>query len=390
MHDDSPIHFDGLIPNASRTPRHEVGGLAVFEGVLMRSRTGFAIAVRREDGAVTVRQFPYASLIQKRRAFGVPFIRGTAALAEMMMLGTRALRYSSSLLDNDEPETEEESSPGRLAFLLTTSLAMMAVVFVAVPEAAAALLFHLPPLSDWLEIGQGVYTSADYPFLFNLAAGFFRLLVLVGYVASLSFSEEIRRVLQYHGAEHKAVSALEAGRDVTVGRARLHDTLHPRCGTTLLAVLALLAIPIFAIVDTLLRLYVSGYPGWPILGQKAAQVFAHLLVLPFVVGAGFETVKYCARRIDTKWCRWVLWPGMLFQRLTTRQPDDRQLEVAIIALFSALAIHPGEIRISTYTVRGLEDDDTAPGYVKRSPARPAPPPENDMEQTGAPFSEEEE
>lgn len=375
MSDSAPIHFEGSIPNASRTPRNEVGGLAVFEGVLMRSRTGFAIAVRRKNGAITVRQFPYASLVYKRRGWGFPVVRGAAALAEMMVIGTRALRYSSDMIDESQEEERKETSPKRLAFLLFNSLLMVAALFVLLPNVGASAIMHYTVLNDWLNLSEPGNAEADYPFLFNIISGVIRLALLAAYILGLAISPDIRRVFQYHGAEHKSVLALEEGKDVSVARAREHDTIHPRCGTTLLALAAILSIIVFAAADEILRLYVSGYPGWHYVLQKSIQLGAHLVALPLIIGLSFELVKYCGRRWDLKWCRWMLWPGLLFQRLTTRQPDDHQLEVAIVALFGALAIPSYERGIRTYTVRGLEDDESAPGYVPQSPARPVGPSE---------------
>lgn len=361
-------HYDGLIPNASRTPRNEVGGLAVFEGVLMRSRTGFAIAVRKDDGSISVMQVPFASLVTRKKGFGLPIIRGATALGEMMVIGTRAMIYSSAD-HNDDTEEEVTQSAGKVATMIGTSLALLLTLFVVVPDLAASLLLNYTVHSS---TSGNVLTDADYPLLFNLYAGIIRIAILLGYILSLGWNTEIRRLFQYHGAEHKAVLALEEGRDVTVGRARVHDTIHPRCGTTLLTTIALLSVVLFAVADSLLLIYISNFPAWPYIQQKLVQFLAHLVMLPVAIGVSFELMKYCTRNWQKKWCRRILWPGTAMQRLTTRQPDDRQLEVAIVSLFGALAISPGQRNVRRYVVRGLEDDETAPGFIPRSPARPAP------------------
>jgi uncharacterized protein YqhQ len=356
----SPIHFEGSIPNASGTPRHEVGGLAVFEGVLMRSRTGFALATRRPDGLISLSQFPFRSLLQTGAGWRLPVVRGAASLGEMMVIGTRALRLSADRATPGELPT----SPGRTTVLLGISLVILSGLLVVLPNVLAnAALGRL--VTD--------FNEADHPLLFNLVAAPVRLALLVAYVAAIGFSADVRRVFAYHGAEHKAVLALEDGRDVTVARARSHDTLHPRCGTTFLALLVLLAAVVYTVSDWLLATQVSGFPDWHPVWRRIASVAGHLLLLPVVAGIGFELIKWAARHPRHRVAAALLQPGFWLQRLTTRQPNDHQIEVAIVALFGALAIAPDDHQPRHYTVRGLEDDDTAPGYQPRSPARPAPP-----------------
>ncbi|MBI1289662.1 DUF1385 domain-containing protein, partial [bacterium] len=249
MPSQSPIHFEGSIPNVSGTPRNEMGGLAVFEGVLMRSRTGFALATRRSDGLITLSQFPFRSLLDGGAGWRLPVVRGAAALAEMMVIGTRALRLSA---DRAAP-TPMPTSPGRTAMLLTLSLAILAGLLVVVPTVVANVVLARSVFE---------FNEADHPLLFNAVAAPVRLALLVAYVTAIWLSADVRRVFAYHGAEHKAVLALEDGRDVTVARARAHDTLHPRCGTTFLAVVVLLAAVVYTISDWLLASQVSGYPDW--------------------------------------------------------------------------------------------------------------------------------
>lgn len=370
---DSPIHFEGTIPNESGTPRNEVGGLAVFEGVMMRSRTGFAIAQRLPDGTITLTQFPFASLIQRSRTLRLPFLRGATSLSEMMLIGTRAMNFAAATLD-PAPAKEDESRGARLGLLILGSLAAMVLLLVVLPNLIVTFAGEATGLSSVMDAdGAGGFNELDHPILYNLMTGGVRLLILTGYVAVLSLSADIRRVFEYHGAEHKAVLALEEGRDVTVDRARRHDTLHPRCGTMFLALLAIVSIIGFATGDSFLMLHVSGYPDWSLPWRKCAQFLIHLAILPILVSAVFEFIKFAGSRADRRWVRVLMWPGFLLQRLTTRQPDDRQLEVAIVALFGALAIPRHQRSVETYVVRGLEDDETAPGFVAKSPARPAPP-----------------
>ncbi len=333
----------------------------------MRSRTGFAIAIRHRDGTITLRQIPLAALSARKGPLGLPVVRGAAALGDMMLIGTQALRYSSNLLEDEEDRIrgkKTEDRPSNLPAIIAWSLGLMLLLLVLIPN----LLSNV--VGSWL--GANHLFETDHPLLFNLLAGVMRLFVIVVYILAISLNHEVRRVFEYHGAEHKAVSNLGEGRDVTVGRARIHDTLHPRCGTTLLALVAIVSVFAFSITDYLIATRISGFPNWHFIIQKFVQIGGHLLILPIVLGLAFELVKYCARNLRSSFSRVVLAPGFFLQRLTTRQPDDLQLEVAISALFAALAISSRDREIKTWRIRGLEFDESAPGFVPQSPARPAP------------------
>ncbi len=391
------------IDNASDTPRLEMGGQAVIEGVLMRSRTGYAVALRREDGAIQVRQVPYVALMKKYTWARIPVLRGAVALFEMMAVGTRALNWSAQVYEerlkkeeaaqrsgtaessgrsseaqdqgargeNDLPQSASDAwrQAGFLG-MMAISLSLVILMVVIAPNFLAAMVGKIGWVSDWAT-GRGTlgFTEENHPILFNLVSGLFRALIVVGYVWVISLNRDIRRVFEYHGAEHKAVLDFEQGGDVTVSRAQAHDTLHPRCGTTFIAVVILVSIVAFALVAAILVTYVSGFPDWPFIVRKLVTVACHILVLPLVAGIAFEIMKFCARRPRNPMCRALLWPGYRFQRLTTRHPNDHQVEVAIVSMLAALAIAPDEKQAHEYVVRGLQDDESAPGY--RADARPA-------------------
>lgn len=369
-----PIHFHGVIPNASHTPRNEVGGLALFDGVLMRSRTGFATAIRRSDGLIHLRQVPLSTLVERKRVERVPLLRGAIALIEMMIIGTRALRESTRPADDDIHEDPDEESR-RMGILLGISLGILVVMLILVP-----VLFSM--LLPWVLVSVGLmgaesaaaFNKLDSPLLVNLFESGVRIFMILVYLAVISLDREVRRVFQYHGAEHKAVLALEEGRDVTVDRARRHDTLHPRCGTTFLALLVLMSVIVFFISDLLPPLLIAEYSQWSALNRRLAEILLHLILLPFLIGLCFELVRVAARHQTHRFFRTLLWPGFFLQRFTTRHPNDHQLEVAIVALFGALAIPASQMEPRDWIVRGLEDDESAPGFVPRSPARPAPQP----------------
>lgn len=356
---ESPIHFEGVIPNASQTPRGEVGGMAVFDGVLMRSRTGFAIALRRPDGRIELRQVPFASIVGTIKPLRLPLLRGAASLGEMMVIGTRALSLST------QEEPSQAADPARTSKLLALSLASLLTLFLLLPTVVVSSVGTLLGL-DWHE--------TDSPLLVGALETVVRLVTLVIYLLIIGQQDDVRRLFSYHGAEHQAALALEEGGDVTVARAQRHDTVHPRCGTTFIAFTLLASFLIFAACDAALGAWVSGFPAWPWIARQGIELLLHLLLLPLVVGLSFELVKWGARnRKRKRVARLLLEPGYWLQRLTTRRPSAEQTEVAIVALFGALAIDPQATEPKTYLVRGLEDDESAPGYVPRSPARPAPP-----------------
>lgn len=262
-----------------------------------------------------------------------------------------------------------------MGMLVLTSLVMLVFLLVVLPSLLSAALPHGLAMAGLIAgDAVGSYSKAGAPLLINLLEGIVRLLVIAGYILLISFDREVRRVFQYHGAEHKAVLALEEGRDVTVGRARGHDTLHPRCGTTFLALLAVVGVVVFFLSDVALAAMFPALAEWPALSQRLAGLGLHILLLPLLIGLCFELIRVAARNQRQRAYRWLLLPGFLLQRLTTRHPNDHQLEVAIVALFGALAIPAWQRKQREWVIRGLEDDESAPGYVQRSPARPAPPP----------------
>lgn len=385
--------------------RIEMGGQAVIEGVLMRARGGYAVALRRHDGAIVIRQAPYRPLSRRLPLLKFPVVRGMTALVEMLAIGTRALQWSAEVYEqtlrareatersasptsSDQPLLREEQATGEplprsvgeafrhAGFLgmVTMSLALVVLMVVVAPNVLAALVGLLPPMQAWAEArGTLGFTEENHPFAFNLLSGLFRAAILVGYVWAISFNRDIRRVFEYHGAEHKAVLELEAKGDerrVTVAGCQAHDTLHPRCGTTFLAVVVLVSILFYAAAGAALVAFVSGFPDWSLLARKGTTFGVHVLLLPVVAGTAFELMKFCARHRSNWLCALLLWPGFRFQRLTTRAPDDEQIEVAIVALLAALALDEDASEPRQYVVRGLHDDESAPGYLPAASTSP--------------------
>ncbi len=353
----------GTIVNSSRTPRNEMGGLALFSGVMMKSRTGFALAIRKSDGEIYLRQVPFHRLKEKTKKRGIPLLSPLVSLWEMMTIGTHSLNLSSELVHGnaDKEKTSKTEKKKRRRKVLSLSLILMLFFIIFVPDFLTTSVFNVFLAES--------YNESDFPFTFSLVSGIVRLSLFVLYVFFIGLDREIREVFQNHGAEHKAVHALERGGDVTVAKAMNMPRFHPRCGTTFLALAMILLIPVYAVINSCLSLYLSGYPGWPLLFRKIIQISMHLAILPFVLILTFETIKAASRNSHKAWSKIILWPGYILQKLTTREPNAHQVEVAIVSLLAALAIPSYQRKSKSWSIGGLEDDPTAPGFVAKSPAR---------------------
>jgi uncharacterized protein YqhQ len=281
-----------------------VGGQAVMEGVMMRGVSTWAVAVRREAGDIDVRTFPLVSWARRHRVLRWPVIRGVVALAESLAIGFRALGVSANA---QLPEDEEPLSGGAWAGTIAVALLFAFGLFFVVPVGLTSLIKD--------RLGSAL--------LFWLVEGTLRTAIFLGYLALLSRLRDLRRVFEYHGAEHKAISCFEAGEPLEPASAQRFSRLHPRCGTSFLLVVMLVAIFAFAPI---------GLPAWYVL------VATRILGVPLIAGVSFEIIKFAGRNRARRWVRAVMWPGLQLQRLTTREPDLSQLAVAIAALGAVLAV----------------------------------------------------
>jgi uncharacterized protein YqhQ len=335
-----------LTGNPSGTPRSEIGGQALVEGVLMRSRTGYALALRRPDGRVEIAQVPFEPLARAEGWGRIPLLRALLAMVDMMAIGMRALEFSAARSEGARGieellprSTREVLRDGRFLRLAATAAAM-----------ALALLVLLP---------NGIATTA---LLHGTLAGAVRLLVIAGYVTMLQASFPIRRLFEYHGAEHQAVAVFEEGREVTVARALARETFHPRCGTSLAALFLVLSPPVFSIAGLLLQQFVSAFPYWHPSLRFVALCAAQSLVMPLVLALCFEILKAAAKHRTNPVVGALLAPGRALQTLTTRIPNPPQAETAILALEAAIDIDPEREDARFFVVSGLTDDESAPGY----------------------------
>ncbi|MCR4401178.1 MAG: DUF1385 domain-containing protein [Firmicutes bacterium] len=284
------------------------GGQAVIEGVMMRGRRCIAIAVRRPDHSVAIHSQPIGTLATKHPTLRLAFVRGVVAFVETLVIGIRALMFSA---DQAVGEAEgEKLKPWELTLTLLMSLAVFIALFIVLPNLVAVLL------QRWMRSTVAV----------NLAEGVFRLLVFLGYIVAVSRLQDIQRVFQYHGAEHKVIHSFEAGEDLAVENAKRHSTLHPRCGTAFLLIVMVIMVLVFSLLGRTSLL---------------VRIATRLALLPLVTGVSYEVVRLAGRRRPPRIVELAIAPGLWLQRLTTREPDDAQLEVAIAALKGVLEADGG-------------------------------------------------
>ena len=282
------------------------GGQAVVEGVLMRGRRHFAVAARRRDGSIAVVEEPLRSRVYTSRVWGLPFLRGIAGLIEMLHLGMRALTWSA----NVQAEADDiQLSPRVMRATMGVSALVGLLLFVALPLLAAGAI-HRGDRSTGFVVIEGVARAA----------------ILLGYLALIARVAAVRRVFEYHGAEHKTINCFEAGDPVDVAHVRQASRFHPRCGTGFLVVVALVSIAVFA----------------PFGGLAVPWlVLSRVVLIPVVAAIAYEGIRLLARVRSTRPGRLLLVPVLATQRLTTREPDDGQIEVAIAALAAARAGETG-------------------------------------------------
>jgi uncharacterized protein YqhQ len=298
-----------------------IGGQAVIEGVMMRSLTGYSVAVRQPDGGVAIRKDKLASITAKYPFLKTPVLRGSVVLIQSLILGMRALNYSASVSSAGE-EGEPEMSNWAIAGSMGMALLLGVGLFILAPLGLTNLIRHyLMP-----EMGNVAYNAID---------GLLRAIFFFVYIASISMMDDIRRVFQYHGAEHKTVYTFEANEDLTVENARGKSTLHPRCGTSFLMFVMVISILVFSLI--------------PSTAPFALKFGARVVLIPLIAGLAYEIIRFSARHLANPVCKVLIRPGLWLQRITTKEPDDQQLEIALIALKEALlydAVEPEQAAVA--------------------------------------------
>lgn len=291
-----------------------IGGQAVIEGVMMRAPACLTVAVRRPDGTIALREGPYHSR-WSRKLWKLPGFRGVAMLVESMAMGFAALQISAEQ-QMSEQELAEEQGSGRLAVFISTLLAL--ALFIALPQGLASLTAR----------GAGLDLGLTDTW-FHVLIGGFKLMIFVGYLFVISRIPEVGRLFQYHGAEHKTINAYEKNLPLTVDNVQSQTTLHPRCGTTFLVMVIVVSIIVGSLAAPLLMPNVEGWLG------QVSLLLIRIGLLPLIAAISYELQRLSARFCTKGWRRLLLYPGFVFQKITTREPDDDQVEIAIAAMEAA-------------------------------------------------------
>lgn len=274
-----------------------VGGQAVIEGVMMRGKTHVAVAVRQPDGEISVDVRPVNSVSDRYPILKKPFLRGVVSLVESLVMGMKALAYSAQVSGDEDEKLDSKE----MALTIAVSAGLAILLFIVIPTWSMRFLTGI---------------TQDHMAL-NLAEGVLRMAIFLAYIAAISSMNDIQRVFQYHGAEHKTIYTYEAGLPLKVENVRPFSTLHPRCGTNFLMIVMLISMFIFTFL------------GWPSLLERIAS---RIILMPVIAGVSYELIRYAGAHTDNPLVRIAITPGLLLQKLTTRQPDDSQIEVAIASL----------------------------------------------------------
>ena len=279
-----------------KKPKIFVGGQAVIEGVMMRGPGYIATAVREPSGEIIVKKEPFSSIGDKYPILKQPLLRGVVSLGESLYHGMQALSFSAQAAGEEDDQLSNKEIIMTMAF----ALVMAIVLFVIIPTYAAKFL----------------HSTTDDARILNTIEGVLRLAIFLAYIAVISMMKDIRRVFEYHGAEHKTIHAYEAGQPLDVEHIRAYSTLHPRCGTNFMLIVMLVSIFVFAFL------------GWPDLWER---ILSRIILLPVIAGVSYEIIRF-AGRSEQRWVACAITPGLWLQKMTTREPSDDQIEVAIKAL----------------------------------------------------------
>jgi len=326
--------------------RGAVGGQAVIEGVMMKSKDSIAIAVRRESGEIVKSLKPYKSIRDQYKILNIPVVRGFVNFIEMMSMSMSTMNESVEMLGLEEEFAKKDHSNAESKKSGTSSITLVAsIVGIILGLALSFGLFFFLPTFIGSRIKAAIPQIANMGWVISIIEGITRLMIFIIYILLVSLMKDIRRTFEYHGAEHMSVFCYEAEKELTVENAKKYSRFHPRCGTSFLIVMMIIGVVISSLIP-------SSFGMWLRLGVKLA-------VFPFIIGIGFEFIKYAGKH-DSVIVKIVSAPGLWIQRLTTKKPDDMQLEVAVVSLRLALGIDSvenivGAESISAQTTESLEN-----------------------------------
>lgn len=286
-----------------------VGGQAVIEGVMMRNGSLLATAVRKPNGDIVYKKTVFSD---KRTKFTkIPFIRGGVVLFDSLVMGIKELTFSANQSEENE---EEQLSNKEAVFTTVISLALGIGLFMVLPSVLSSFIFKTNRLQA------------------NFMEALLRLVFFLIYIWGISFSKDVKRVFQYHGAEHKTIFAYENGEELNADNAAKYTTLHPRCGTSFLLIVMLTAIIVFSAMDFILPVPQT------FLGRIGLKIILRIGLMPLIAGISYELQRYSSNHLDKLWVRMLAYPGLSLQKITTKEPDKSQLEVAVVAMKAALGM----------------------------------------------------
>lgn len=284
-----------------------IGGQAVIEGVMMRSPQWLATAVRKPSGEIVYKKTKISS--NRGKLAKIPFVRGAVSLFDALVMGIKELTFSAN---QSEVEEEEQITQKEAVMTTVVSLALGIGLFVVIPSLIGSFVFSNNKIHS------------------NLLEAVLRLVFFIFYIWVISFSKDVKRVYEYHGAEHKSIYAYENGLELTPENAKKFTTLHPRCGTSFLLIVMLISIIVFSCMDFILPV------PQDMLQKIIIKVVLRVIMMPVIAGISYELQRYSSNHLDRCWVKLVAFPGLSLQRITTKEPDLDQLEVAIVAIKAAL------------------------------------------------------
>lgn len=295
-----------------------IGGQAVIEGVMMRGPKDIATAVRKSDGTIVIDKRPVSSFVTKYKLNKIPIIRGIFSFVDSLVTGMKCLMFSADQMDLEE---EEGYKPSKFDTWLENKfgdkikdIAIYVAVVIAICFSIGLFMLLPHALAGVVDI------FTDNKIVLNLSEGVIRMVIFLGYMILVGQMKDIQRVFAYHGAEHKTIATYESGAELTVENARAHSRLHPRCGTSFLLIVMVVSIVIFSLLK------------W---GAMWQNLLMRLALMPIVAGISYEMIKF-AGKSKLKVVRALTMPGLWLQKITTREPDDSQLEVAIASMKAVL------------------------------------------------------
>ncbi len=294
-----------------------IGGQAVLEGIMMRGKHNWAVAVRIPDGSIHVEEHDLKTSVTKRPWLGKPIIRGVVGLYETMALAFKAFEISASLAGDTE---EEQLSAKEIGLSMVLGIGLAVALFIVLP----AVLTNL-----------AVGSAAERPFAWNLLDGVLRLVAFFIYIWAVGRIEDIKRVFAYHGAEHKTIHAYEHGLPLEPKIIQRYETMHVRCGTSFLLMVMVIALVLYSLVP--IKSLVAAWGLGSGIPTLLVAISLRIVLLPLIAGLAYEVIRWAGKRSDKPLVRVILWPGLMLQKMTTNEPDDSMVEIAVAAMQPIIA-----------------------------------------------------